>query len=242
MKTAVIFSGAGLSAESGIPTFRDSDGLWENHNVTDVASPDGWVNDKSLVLNFYEQRFIACKNCEPNAGHFAIAKLQEKYNVINITQNVDNLLERAGCNNVTHLHGSLAWRKCEHHIDSSMLDGDPNKTCDYKEQQTEPVKLGDLCTKCGGQMRPEVVWFDEPVNFDYEWVKELVKEVKYNDGVFICVGTSAQVYPAAYLIPLFSQVKNKFIVNLKTNRVSDYVLREGKSGEQLPILVEELLK
>lgn len=241
MKLAVIFSGAGLSAESGIPTFRDSDGLWENHRVEDVACPEGWAADKSLVLNFYEQRYNSVRAAQPNAAHLAIARLQERYRVINITQNIDDLLERAGCTEVRHIHGSIAWRKCEHHISASMLDGDPNYTCDYRVPHDRPVALGDLCPTCGGQMRPDVVWFNEPVPLDFESMKELVKEVKYNDGVFICVGTSAQVYPAAYLIPFFSQVKNKYIVNMKCTRVADYTLCEGPASEQLPLVVERLL-
>jgi NAD-dependent deacetylase len=221
MKTAVIFSGAGLSAESGIPTFRDSNGLWENHKVEDVAHPSGWAANKELVLTFYQQRYNAVKEAQPNTAHYAIAKLQEKYDVINLTQNVDDLLERAGCKDVRHFHGSMRWRKCEWHRTACMLDGDSRYNCGYKEEQSEPVKLGDLCPMCGGQMRPDVVWFDEPVAFEYESMRDLVKEVKYNDGIFICVGTSAQVYPAAALIPFFVQVKNKWIVDKKPHRVGN---------------------
>lgn len=242
MKTIVIFSGAGLSAESGVPTFRDSNGLWHNHKVEDVAHPSGWVKDKELVLEFYRQRFEGVKKCEPNAAHKAIAKLESKFNVVNITQNIDDLLERAGCSLVKHLHGSINKRKCEWHKNCCMLDGDTKYTCLVAEDHTEPVKLGDTCVACGGQMRPDVVWFDEPVLFNFEQVRELVKEVKYNDGVFICVGTSAQVYPAASLIPLFAQVKNKYIIDPNAKRIADYTLLTGKAGEKLPELVEKLLK
>ena len=106
-KNIVIFSGAGLSKESGIPTFRDSNGLWHNHNVSDVADHDGWFRNPKLVLDFYKERFENIKKCEPNDAHKAIASLQDKFNVINITQNIDDLLERAGCENVWHLHGSI---------------------------------------------------------------------------------------------------------------------------------------
>lgn len=111
MKKMVVFSGAGLSAESGIPTFRDSDGLWENHKVEDVADPDGWRRDPELVLKFYQQRFDAISNAEPNDAHKAIADMQDRYDIINYTQNIDNLLERAGCQNVQHMHGSVFRKK-----------------------------------------------------------------------------------------------------------------------------------
>src|SRR5581483_1689020 len=240
MRTIVVFSGAGLSTESGVPTFRDSNGLWENHRVEDVAHPSGWVKDKALVLEFYRQRFEGVKKCEPNAAHKAIASLQDKFNVINITQNIDDLLERAGCNIVKHMHGSINKRKCEWHKNASMLDGG-RYNCDFAEVHTEAVKLGDLCPKCGGQIRPDVVWFDEPVPFNVEDVKELVKEVKYNKGVFICVGTSAQVYPAATLLPLFVQVPEKYIIDPNPRRIGDYTLLTGKAGEQMPALARKLL-
>lgn len=177
-----------------------------------------------------------------NAAHKAIASLESKFNVVNITQNIDDLLERAGCTIVKHLHGSINLRKCEWHKSCCMLDGDTRYTCLFAEAHTEPVKLGDKCTMCGSQMRPDVVWFEEPVLFNFEQVRELVKEVKYNDGVFICVGTSAQVYPAASLIPLFAQVKNKYIIDPNARRIADYTLLNGKAGEELPKLAEQLLK
>lgn len=240
-KTIVVFSGAGLSQESGIPTFRDSNGLWHSHRVEDVASQDGWISNPELVLNFYEQRFKGVKSCEPSAAHKALASLEEKFNVINITQNIDDLLERAGCTNITHLHGVINERKCEWHKNITVLDGDMNFTCDYLASHDAPVKLGEKCPKCDGQLRPNVVWFGEAVSMDYDYLSELAKEVKYNDGTFICVGTSAQVYPASYLISYFSQVKNKYIVDLKPQKVSDYTLLKGMAGEQLTLLAEALL-
>lgn len=240
-RTVVVFSGAGLSAESGVPTFRDSNGLWENHKVEDVASQDGWQRDQNVVLNFYAERMKGVNTTKPNPAHYAIANLQAKFNVVNITQNIDDLLERAGCTEVHHLHGSLFRRKCEWHHDITTLDGCSFFKCDHKADHTEACKAGDKCPKCEGQMRPDVVWFGEAVNFNYEWVKELIKEIKYNDGVFICVGTSAQVYPAAIMIPLMAQVKNKYIVDKQPIKVSGYTLIEGKAGETLPILSEKLL-
>lgn len=240
-RKVVVFSGAGLSAESGIPTFRASDGLWENHKVEDVATPGGWRRDQNLVLEFYRQRFESVRKAEPNAAHKAIASLEEKFDVVNITQNVDDLLERAGCTQIRHLHGSLLSRKCMWHKSACMLDGDLNYTCDYQTTHEQAVAPGDKCPKCGAQMRPDVVWFEEPVAFDFEWVREQVRQVKYENGVFICVGTSAQVHPAASLIPLFAQVKNKFIIDPNARTIADYTLIKGKAGEEMPGLVSRLL-
>lgn len=241
-KLAVVFSGAGLSQESGIPTFRDSKtGLWENHKVEDVASLEGWERDQNLVLNFYAERLKNVKSSEPNEAHLSLARLQEKYRVVNITQNVDDLLERAGCEEVIHLHGTLFRRKCEKHKSISNLDGDTNYTCDFVEPQSEPVQVGELCPSCGGQLRPDVVWFGEAVDIDYHQVKELAKEAKYNDGVFICVGTSAQVAPASLLIPLFAQIKNKYLIDKGPISLSSFTVLKGNAGEKMKYLVDCLL-
>lgn len=241
MKTILVFSGAGLSQESGIPTFRDSNGLWENHRVEDVASQDGWQRDKTVVLNFYKERFNGVQGVEPNAAHKAIASLEQKYRVINVTQNVDNLLERAGCTDVIHLHGTLGRRKCEHHSDITTLDGDMNFQCDYKADHDRPVELGEACPKCGGQLRPDVVWFGEAVHINYNKLKGECSLMKHQGGVFICTGTSAQVYPAAYLISFFAQVPHKYIVDMKPVKVSGYTRLQGKAGEMWPALAEALL-
>ncbi len=243
MRTIVVFSGAGLSADSGIPTFRDTNGLWENHNVEDVAKHEAWFRNRELVLRFYEQRFNQYKNCKPHLGHEALAKLEQKFNVVHVTQNIDNLLEEAGCTNVTHLHGRVHVKKCEWHKGITTLDGDRKFTCDFKADTNEPVKLGELCPKCGGQLRPDVVWFNEAVHgMDWNDMKKMCEDVKYNDGVFICAGTSIQVYPAGYMVSFFSQVKHKYIVDRKPQKVANYTLIEGKASEQLPILVEQLLQ
>lgn len=241
MRTAIIFSGAGLSADSEVPTFRDSNGLWENHKIEDVAEHEAWFRNKELVLRFYKERFLGYKDCKPHAGHYALAKLQEKFNVIHVTQNIDDLIEQAGATDVRHLHGVLRRKKCEWHKDITVLDGDSRFTCDYKVTTDEPVKLGDLCPKCSGQMRPDIVWFNEAVNFDYDTIRDYVSEVKYNNGVFICAGTSIQVYPAGYMVSFFAQVKNKFIVDRKPQRVADYQLVDGNASDTLPALVESLL-
>ncbi len=236
MRKLVVFSGAGLSAESGIPTFRDSDGLWENHKVEDVADPDGWERDPELVLKFYKQRFHAITNAKPNDAHKAIADLQDRFEVINFTQNIDNLLERAGCTDVRHMHGSVFRKKCEHHTNT----GNCNAHCDYIDACNEPIKLGDKCPKCGGQLRPDVVWFKEAVQYELEDVQYLCKEVKYKNGVFICVGTSGNVHPAASLIAYFSQVHNKYIVNKDARPIGDYTILKGLATEGMRKLEQTL--
>jgi NAD-dependent deacetylase len=233
-----VFSGAGLSAESGIPTFRDSNGLWENHRVEDVASPYGWQRDPALVLDFYASRFHAVGAAQPNEAHRSIARLQAKFNVLNITQNIDDLLERAGCKNVVHLHGLLTRRKCEFHWD---IFADGRFSCDFKTDQDEPVRLGELCPKCGGQLRPDVVWFGEAVSFNFDGLSALVEELCQNDGVFICVGTSAQVTPASHLVPIFAPVKAKYIIDLRARPTGDYTLLEGPATAMMKKLAGDLL-
>jgi NAD-dependent deacetylase len=242
VKKVIVFSGAGLSQESGIPTFRDSDGLWENHKVEDVAHPDGWVRDKKLVLDFYAQRFAGCMKAQPNEAHKAFARLEERYLVVHLTQNIDTLLERAGCTDVRHFHGRVDSRKCSRHHDITNFTGHVDFSCGYRAEQTEPVKLGDLCPHCGAQLRPDVVWFEEAVDFPYEGVRELAKQLKYGDGGhFIAVGTSGQVHPASHLLPLFQQVPSKFIVNPDARPIGTYRIIPEKAGVGIPKLVDELL-
>lgn len=178
-KKIMVFSGAGLSKESGVETFRDSDGLWNNYKIEDVATPEGWKKDKELVLDFYNQRRQQLKEVHPNLAHRLIAELENKFDVINVTQNVDNLLERAGSTNVIHLHGELTKVR-------STLD--PSLIYDW----TEDVNLGDKCDK-GSQLRPHIVWFREQLN--QEFVNEAVKAAEQCDYCII-VGTSLQVSPA----------------------------------------------
>ncbi|MGK0364960.1 MAG: NAD-dependent deacetylase [Saprospiraceae bacterium] len=176
----VILTGAGISAESGIKTFRDADGLWEGHDVMSVASPEGWRVDRELVLDFYNQRRRQLKEVEPNAGHLALKELEAKFNTVIVTQNVDNLHERAGSSNIIHLHGELCKsRSC---IDDTVI-----YDC------TEDINLGDKCPQ-GAQLRPHIVWFGEAVPM----LDKAVAEIKNADVVLI-VGTSMQVYPAASL-------------------------------------------
>lgn len=237
-KTIVVFSGAGLSAESGIPTFRASDGLWENHRVEDVASPQGWKRNPALVLQFYNERYKKITSVQPNPAHWAIAQLQEKYHVVNITQNIDNLLERAGCKEVWHLHGSVQTMKCEHHIDIATTISD-YYYCDYKTEWKGEITQKDKCIKCGGQMRPDIVWFGEAVDMRYEYLQELVNTA----FIFIGVGTSAQVYPAAGLLPTFRETPHKFFIdpNPAYNMLHGYTVFADTASNAMPKLVENIL-
>ena len=176
-----ILTGAGMSAESGISTFRDANGLWENHDIMEVASAQGFKKNPDLVLQFYNQRRKQLFEVEPNAGHRALLELEDKYDVVIITQNVDDLHERAGSKRVVHLHGEL--RKIR-------SVGDENLIYHWEED----INLGDTCEK-GHQLRPHIVWFGEAVPF-YELALQLVEVADY----VIIIGTSMQVYPAAGLV------------------------------------------
>ncbi|MFD2570329.1 NAD-dependent deacylase [Spirosoma soli] len=181
-KKIVVLSGAGISAESGIPTFRASDGLWENHRIEDVATPEAWQRNPDLVQDFYNQRRKQALSVQPNAGHLALVKLEEKYDVTVITQNVDNLHEKAGSSHVVHLHGELF---------KSRSTRDPDLV--YEIEGWE-IKKGDLCEK-GSQLRPHIVWFGEAVP-----MMDVALEITEQADIFIVVGTSLNVYPAAGLV------------------------------------------
>jgi NAD-dependent deacetylase len=193
----VVLSGAGISAESGIATFRDAGGLWENHPIEDVATPEGWARNPDLVLDFYNQRRRQAFAVQPNAGHYALAALEDTYDVTIITQNVDNLHERAGSTNVLHLHGELT--KVRSSVDESLV---------YERDETNwEVRRGELCAK-GSQLRPHIVWFGEAV--------PLIEEAAYitrEADVFIVVGTSLAVYPAAGLVDFVEPDVPIFVVD-----------------------------
>jgi NAD-dependent deacetylase len=178
----VFFTGAGVSAESGINTFRDSGGLWEEHSIYDVATPEAWQRNPELVLRFYNERRKQMASVEPNLAHKAIAELEKHFEITVITQNVDDLHERAGSRNVVHLHGEL--RMARSSKNESLL-------YDFTNQE---IKLGDTCEE-GSQLRPHVVWFGEMVPKIVE-AEEIVKGA----DLFVVVGSSMQVYPAAGLI------------------------------------------
>lgn len=182
MKKLVVLTGAGISADSGISTFRGADGLWEGHDVTAVASPEGWVADQELVLRFYNERRKQILEVVPNAGHQALAALDEHFHTVVITQNIDNLHERAGSKNIIHLHGEIT--KVRSTADESLV---------YDLDGWE-LKTGDLCEK-GSQLRPHIVWFGEMVPM----IEVAVQEMLGADLVLV-VGTSLVVYPAAGLL------------------------------------------
>lgn len=181
MKKLVILSGAGMSAESGINTFRDAGGLWEGHNVLDVASPMGWKKNRELVLDFYNKRRRQLRDVIPNAGHIAVAELERKYDVHVITQNVDDLHERAGSSKVLHLHGELV---------KVRSTADENFILDWNAD----LNVGDVDPN-GNQLRPHIVWFGEMVPALEEAV-----EITMTADILVIIGTSLQVYPAASLI------------------------------------------
>ncbi|MDE3058134.1 MAG: silent information regulator protein Sir2 [Bacteroidota bacterium] len=238
-RAIVLFSGAGLSAESGISTFRDSGGLWEQHRIEDVASPEGWQRNKKLVLDFYAQRFAKATACEPNPAHIAIAALQKKFDVVNITQNIDTLLERAGAKNVWHLHGRIDFQKCERHC-SIFSDESGEFDCNYRAQISSPTQLGDKCPKCGGQLRPDVVWFGEAVDMRHDYLRTLIAKTE----IFIGVGTSAQVYPAAGLLPLFRATPEKYFIdpNPAYAMLDGYEVLGGAASHHVPLLAKRLLE
>ena len=195
MKKLVVLSGAGVCAESGIKTFRDSGGLWEGHDVMDVASPEGWAKDRQLVLNFYNERRKNALAANPNMGHKIIAELEQHFKVTVVTQNVDNLHEKAGSTNVLHLHGELF---------KSRSTVDPNLV--YEMDGWE-LKNGDKCEK-GSQLRPHIVWFGEMVPMMQNALEEALSA-----DIFIVIGTSLQVYPAAGLLEYVKETSPKFIID-----------------------------
>ena len=188
-KKIVVLTGAGVSAESGITTFRDSKGLWENHNVEDVASIEGWYRNRSLVLDFYNERRAQLPTVRPNAAHLAIASLEDEFDVTVVTQNVDNLHERAGSTRIIHLHGELTKVRPENCFNDS--DGYSEET--VFDIGADAIHVGDLAPN-GAQLRPHIVWFGEAV----PKIEAAIDAVEAADIVLI-VGTSLQVYPAAGL-------------------------------------------
>lgn len=197
MKKLVVLTGAGISAESGISTFRDSGGLWEGHDVMEVASPEGWRKNKELVLDFYNQRRKQALTVMPNEGHKELVRLEEFFDVTIITQNVDNLHERAGSSNVLHLHGELF--KSQSTVDPRLV---------YEMEGWE-IKLGDKCEK-GSQLRPFIVWFGELVP-----MIEPAMDISAKADIFVVIGTSLNVYPAAGLIRYASETCPKYIIDVK---------------------------
>lgn len=213
MKKIVVLTGAGVSAESGVSTFRDSDGLWENHKVEDVASIEGWYRNPSLVLDFYNARRAQLAMVKPNAAHLAIAALEDEYKVTVVTQNVDNLHERAGSTKVVHLHGELTKVRPENCCNDR--DGYSEET--VFDIGTDAIALGDLAPN-GAQLRPHIVWFGEAV----PKIEQAIDAVEAAD-ILLIVGTSLQVYPAAGLYRYAGMDTPIYIIDPK-----DVAVRDGR--------------
>ncbi len=223
-RKVVVLTGAGISAESGLKTFRDAGGLWEGYNVYEVATPEAWRKNPVLVQDFYNERRKAVLVAKPNSGHYALAELEKDFDVTIITQNIDDLHERAGSTKVIHLHGIIT---------RSQSDKDPSLTYDIDGWE---LKMGEKCEK-GSQLRPHVVWFGEPVP-----MIETAAAECYSADTFIIVGTSLQVYPAAGLVDLVPGTAEKFLVDIHDSAVGrrdiEKLIEPSSTG--LPKLVRRL--
>jgi len=227
MQKVVVLTGSGISAESGISTFRDKGGLWEQYDIEDVATPEAFERNPELVLEFYNQRRKQLFEVEPNAAHYALARLERAYDVQIITQNVDDLHERAGSSNVLHLHGE---------IKKAQSTADPSLVYELDDWQLNP---GDKCEK-GSQLRPHVVWFGEPV-------PKMQDAVMITSRADICmvIGTSMNVYPAAGLIHYVPEDKPKYLVDPSAqppHGIKNLKTFSEKAGKAVPEIVDTLLK
>lgn len=227
MKKIVVLSGAGISAESGLKTFRDMGGLWESFSIEEVATPEGWKKDPELVLDFYNKRRAQAASAIPNAGHLALNYLQKYFEVQIITQNVDNLHEKAGSENVLHLHGELSKVRSE------------NKEDLIYEIGGKEIKLGDKAED-NAQLRPHIVWFGEQVP-----LIDKAADICSKSEIFIVVGTSLQVYPAAGLVGYVAKNVPIFVVNpYKTDLCignSNIEFIQEPASISLPKLVQKLI-
>lgn len=225
MKKIIVFSGAGISAESGLKTFRDNDGLWENYNIEEVATPSAWEANPKLVLDFYNERRKQVIEAKPNKAHYSIADLEKHFDVNIITQNIDDLHERAGSSKVLHLHGEII------------------KSRSLKTENTFPIKgyklnIGDKCPE-NSQLRPDVVWFGEAVP---NMPKAM--EICQNADYLIVIGTSLTVYPAANLIEFVPDSCKKFLIDpntINTSGIKNLTVINKKASIGIPILADNLL-
>lgn len=225
---AVVFTGAGISAESGLKTFRGDDGLWEGYSVEDVATPEGWQKNPELVQHFYNIRRKAVLEAQPNAAHKALVKLENKFQVTIVTQNIDDLHERAGSTKVIHLHGLIT--KAQSSLDPSLI---------YDIEGAE-IKMGTVCAK-NSQLRPHVVWFGEPVPL----MQKAIDECREAD-ILLIIGTSLQVYPAAGLVNFAPYHAQKILIDPAADELS----QKGSGIQNLaerastgvPKVVDQLLK
>jgi len=225
-KRLVVLTGAGMSAESGLKTFRDTDGLWEGYNIMDVATPEAWERDPVLVQTFYNERRKQVLVAQPNLAHFALAELEEDFDVFIITQNIDDLHERAGSTNITHLHGVITFAQSDHN--SALL---------YPINGDE-IKMGELC-ELGSQLRPHVVWFGEAVP-----MIETAAAICEKAELFMLIGSSLAVYPAAGLLDFVPNHVPKYIVDPKIPAINHFqnVIRIEKSASAGVKEVMELLR
>ena len=219
----VVLSGAGVSAESGIKTFRDGNGLWENHDIMEVSSPEGFKRNPALVLDFYNQRRRQLQTVEPNSAHIALAELEKHHDVTIITQNVDDLHERAGSTHVIHLHGELL--KARSTVDENLI-------LEWKDD----LNIGDCCDN-NHQLRPHIVWFGEMVP-----MIEVASEIIEDADAIIIVGTSMQVYPAAGLIQYAKPDAQVYFIDPKPsiNPTQRITVHAEKASTGVPKVVEKL--
>ena len=227
MQKVIVFTGAGMSAESGIKTFRDSNGLWEEYRIEDVATYEAWQNNRELVLEFYNQRRKQLLEVKPNVAHYALVDLEKKFDVQIITQNVDDLHERAGSSKVLHLHGEL--KKARSTVDPELI---------YEIEGWE-LKSGDKCKK-GSQLRPHIVWFGESVP-NISIAATLVKAA----DIFLVIGTSMQVYPAAGLLNFVPGFVPKYYIDPKAAEMpymKNLKIIRKKATDGVPEVIEELMK
>ncbi len=226
MKKIVILTGAGISAESGIKTFRDADGLWEGHDIMEVASPTGWNNDKNLVLDFYNKRRAQLLTVTPNEGHKALVLLEKSFKTTIVTQNVDNLHERAGSKNVLHLHGELL-----------KVRSTKNENLIYNWDKD--LIIGDFCSE-NYQLRPHIVWFGEAVP-----MLDKAIEITSKADILIIIGTSMQVYPAASLINFIKPKTPIYFIDpkptIQENQYLNLTIIAEKASIGVANLVNELI-
>lgn len=225
-KKLVVLTGAGISAESGLRTFRDSDGLWEGYDIYEVASPRGWIKDPKVVLDFYNMRRKDVANAKPNAAHLGLADLEKYFEVHIITQNIDDLHERAGSAHVLHLHGEIFKMRSVH---------DFSKIYTIKDD----INIGDLAPD-GGQLRPHIVWFEEPVP-----TIGVATDLARMADIFVVIGTSLAVYPAAGLVNYAPPEIPKFIIDKNiphTQSVAHLSAIEAGASEGMQILKERLMR
>ncbi len=227
MEKLILFSGAGMSAESGLKTFRDNGGLWENYKVSEVATPEAWQRNPQLVLDFYNQRRQQLLKAKPNEAHILINELEKYYDVTVITQNIDNLHEQAGSSKVIHLHGELMKAKCSY--------------CNHFVKQLDQVflNIGDYCEK-GHQLRPDVVWFGEAVP-----LIPLASQIMSKADYLVVIGTSLNVYPAAALVHDVSDKCQKFLIDPNANELNpgnDWKILNCTAEQGMHILYERIKK